>query len=119
MMYAKPEPQKKRRGHRDPVTPEVREYVLTRDGGCVGPRLEMDRECFGRLTLDHVVNGGKGRRGPSTPGNLVTLCGGHHYQKTVNARTWRPVLVAYLFNVEGATLPQASGNAFAKGGPDL
>ena len=92
----------KRHAHKDPVTPELREYILTRDGGCVAPLLEMERECFGRLEIDHVMNAGKGKRGPSIPTNLVALCGVHHYQKTVNARTWRPILLRYLERAEAA-----------------
>lgn len=91
-----------RRKDSDKVTPELREYVLSRDKGCVASLIEMERECFGRLELDHVMNGGMGKRGPSTADNLVTLCGVHHYQKTVNARAWRPVLLAYLERVERA-----------------
>jgi hypothetical protein len=90
----------KRRAHRDPVTPELREYVLARDKGCLGPRLEMEGPCVGRIELDHVMGAGLGRRGPSVASNLASLCAAHHFLKTSNARTWRPVLVEYLHGVE-------------------
>jgi hypothetical protein len=32
--------------------------------------------------------------------NLASLCAAHHFLKTSNARTWRPVLVEYLHGVE-------------------
>jgi hypothetical protein len=60
----------------------------------------MERACFGRLELDHLYNGGVGKRGPSTARNLATLCGQHHYTKTVEARRWRPVINAYLSRME-------------------
>ena len=86
--------------HKDPVTPEMWFYVISRDGGCIGPRMGMERACFGRLELDHLYNGGIGKRGPSTARNLSTLCGQHHYTKTVEARRWRPVINAYLSRLE-------------------
>lgn len=93
----------RRKPHKDPVTPELREYILARDGHmCVGPRLEMDGPCDGRIEIDHVVNGGTGKRGPSIPLNLVSLCSEHHRQKTDHARAWRPLLVRYLLEREAA-----------------
>jgi hypothetical protein len=82
---------------RDPVTPELREAVLERDGwACVGRRLWMPGKCNGRLELDHIANLGLSLRGPSTMANLVTLCSWHHRIKTDNGRTWRPLLLAYV-----------------------
>lgn len=92
----------RRKPHKDPVTPDLREYVLTRDKGCVGRWLLMEGECDGRLEIDHVLNGGVGRRGPSIPLNCVSLCSLHHRAKTDNARAWRPLLVEYLCTVEQA-----------------
>jgi hypothetical protein len=56
----------------------------------------MDGPCDGPLEVDHVLNGGMALRGPSTIGNLVTLCRRHHRDKTENARTTRRLLVAYI-----------------------
>ena len=92
----------KRRTHRDPVTPEMREYILARDKGCIGRWLLMEGPCDGRIEIDHVLNGGVGKRGPSIPLNLVSLCSAHHRAKTDNARAWRPLLIEYLATVEAA-----------------
>ena len=59
---------------------EVARYVLERDRGCVAPRLGgTSMDCFGRSRLEHVQDGyGRmGRRAPSDPAHLVTLCSGH------------------------------------------
>ena len=79
------------------IPPSVRALVKARDQGCVGPRVGMDRECFGQLELDHVrASGGLGLKSSSSPDNLVTLCGAHHYQKTLWGRKWRPVLISWI-----------------------
>lgn len=65
---------------KDPVTPAVALEVLTRDGGCVAPRLGGSyHDCGGRVGLEHVQDGGgrMGRRAKSDPGHLVSLCEGH------------------------------------------
>lgn len=64
---------------RDPVTPETRAAVFTRDGGCVAPLLGGSvMDCFGRLTLEHVKEQLRmGVRAPSDERHLVTLCQGH------------------------------------------
>lgn len=91
----------RRKPHRDPVTPELREYILARDKGCVGALLDMEGPCDGRIEIDHVLNAGLGKRGPSIPLNLVSLCSGtHHPAKTNNARAWRPLLIEYVCSVE-------------------
>lgn len=90
--------------HKDPVTPALRDAVLKRDKGCVGPRLGMHDQCgsqFGSgtnvvLELDHVFTSGFGKRGPSEMWNVVTLCGWHHRMKTESSRKWRGVLYEYL-----------------------
>lgn len=85
---------------KDPVTAAVRDAVLRRDNGCVGPRLGMPWRCHWHLELDHVrASGGLGLRSPSTPDNLVTLCSDHHRLKTEDGRRWRPVLLEYLRRV--------------------
>lgn len=88
---------------RDPVTPELREAVLERDQGCVGPRLGMPRACFGRLELDHIrASGGLGLRSASVITNLITVCGAHHYAKTVEGRKWRPAFIEWAREKESA-----------------
>ncbi len=65
---------------RDRVTQEVALFVLGRDAGCIAPRLGgTTMDCFGRNRLEHVQDGGgrMGRRAPSDPAHLVTLCEGH------------------------------------------
>lgn len=65
---------------RDPVLPDVALFVLARDGGCVAPRLGGSfMECMGRNRLEHVHEdyGQAGRRAPSCPCSLLTLCEGH------------------------------------------
>jgi hypothetical protein len=90
--------------HKDPVTLGVAQSVLKRDNGCVGPRIGMLGRCgtqFGvsdrfNIELDHVNTSGLGKRGPSTPENLVSLCGLHHRVKTEQSRVWRARLNDYL-----------------------
>lgn len=87
---------------RDPVTPDVANAVLERDGYlCVGPRVWMPGTCDGRLELDHIANLGMALRGPSRPENLVTLCSRHHRMKTEHGRTWRPVLLKWVSSHDG------------------
>ena len=115
-MYAKPEPQKKRRGHRDPVTPDVYGYVVARDGfWCVAPSLDAEDPCADRwgnllrysdghwtsdgLTLDHVRDEPMiGKRAPSDARHLVLLCWHHHLNGWATAN--RPILRAYIKRVE-------------------
>lgn len=98
----------RRAGAKDPVTPELRAYVLNRDAACVVGLLVYRHELAfedvggcstkdGRsvgilisvvpslfddlLTLAHVRDsrGGRmGRRPPSTPRRLAAVCYGHH-----------------------------------------
>lgn len=85
--------------HRDPVTPDVRLAVLVRDSGCVAVTLgEPERDCQGRLTLDHVKDQPRmGKRAPSDGAHLVTLCWAHHLNGW--ATSHRPALRAYLVRV--------------------
>ncbi len=87
----------RRRAHRDPVTEEVRQYVLERDGyRCLGPRLGAMTQCRGPLTLDHVKSQPMmGKRAPSRADSLVTLCQFHHVE-TRWATSHRDTLRAYL-----------------------
>lgn len=63
----------------DKVTPAVALEVLNRDSGCIAPRLGgTTMDCFGRNRLEHVKDEPRmGRRAPSDPAHLVTLCEGH------------------------------------------
>lgn len=79
------------------IPAELRIEVLTRDGGCVGPRVGMPGPCQGALELDHVrASHAMGRKSETTAANLVTACGAHHRTKTEAGRTWRPLLLEYL-----------------------
>ena len=83
----------------DPVTPELRIAVLTRDRGCVASLVFEDKDdCRGRLTLDHVKDQPRmGKRAPSDMAHLVTLCEWHHLYGW--ATSHRPELRAYLLEV--------------------
>ena len=97
---------------KDPVTPELREAVLKRDGGCVAPFIGVDYDphnktwdaidrCKGRLTLDHVKDAPMmGKRAPSDMAHLVTLCWHHHLDGWATAH--RPELREYLRKQEAA-----------------
>lgn len=81
----------------------VRRAVLARDRGCIGPRVGMDGPCLGGVELDHVrASHGMGMKSESTPGNLASLCGFHHQERTENGRIWRPRILGYLASVETA-----------------
>jgi len=102
----------KRHPHKDPVTPALRLAVLERDHeACVAPWIELFSGsgelrllgiCRGRLTLDHVQDGGgrMGKRAPSDMAHLVTLCEHHHLDGW--ATSHRPELRAYLEAVNAA-----------------
>jgi hypothetical protein len=86
---------------RDSVTAELRLAVLERDHGCLGPRLGATDDCAGRLTLDHVKDQPRmGKRAPSDPAHLVSICERHHLW-TGWATSHRRELRAYLASVEG------------------
>lgn len=73
---------------------------LERAGGCVG-RGRLPGECEGGLEQDHVRgSGGIGLKSRSTADNLVVLCGSHHRYKTEHGHEARPILLAYLAEVE-------------------
>ena len=85
---------------KDGVTPELREAVIHRDGGCIAPKVcgclsSMKGLCDGRLTLDHVKDEPMmGKRAPSDMAHLVTLCWHHHLDGWATAH--RPELRSYL-----------------------
>lgn len=92
----------------DPVTPALRTAVLTRDQGCVAPRLGATAPCDGPLQLDHVkdqphigdpiIKRGPLRkhryRAPSDMSHLASVCRRHHLDGWATAH--RPELRAYL-----------------------
>ena len=83
------------------IPPALRIEVFERDQGCVGPRVGMGYPCVGALELDHVrASHAVGLKSRTEADNLVTLCSSHHRMKTLDGRTWRPILLAYL---EGVT----------------
>jgi len=76
-----------RKPHRDPVTPALREYILSRDKRCFATRVEPEHRCRDRwgilhrpdalelLTLDHVKDAARiGLRAPSDARHLVAMC---------------------------------------------
>ncbi len=84
---------------KDPVTAQVALAVFNRDQGCVAVELgEWASTCEGRLTLDHVRDQPMmGKRAPSDPQHLVSLCWHHHLNGW--ATSHRPELRAYLARV--------------------
>lgn len=75
---------------------------------CVAPLLDPSESasCSGRSTLDHVKDAPRmGKRAPSDPAHLVTLCEFHHLGSKAG-RNWatanRPALRAYLAKVEAS-----------------
>lgn len=91
---------------RDAVRSDVWAAVVRRDGGaCVAPMIAMRAKelldlCSGRLTLDHVKDQPMmGKRAPSDPEHLVTLCWHHHLDGW--ATSHRPELREYLRSVNG------------------
>ena len=83
---------------RDPVAQWLHDLVLVRDGDCVALRLGATDACAGRLTLDHVKDAPMmGRRAPSDPRHLATICFHHHLDGW--ATSHRPELRDYLAGV--------------------
>lgn len=91
LAFPKPAPEPKQRGHKDPVTPEMRRRVFARDQRCVATLREMEfpHLCatqwgdthsstdLEKMTLEHVHEdyGKTGVRAKSDMDHLVTLCG--------------------------------------------
>jgi hypothetical protein len=82
--------------------PDVRAAILERDNGrCVCARagfpLDVIAECPGYpVELDHVRVGGMGMKSRSEADNGVALSPQCHRWKTLNGRTARPMLIAYI-----------------------
>jgi hypothetical protein len=116
MLFPKPTRRKLARPWRaqrdDPVTPDLREFILARDRVCTAVVVGYAHECrdeFGyphdyrdtrKLSIEHVFVGGRGfglRRPPSDREHLVALCHGlnrRHLPADVNRK-----LVDYLVAV--------------------
>lgn len=75
---------------KDPVTEDVALFVLTRDKGCVAPRLGGSFiDCAGRNGLEHVkAEPRMSKRAPSCPCALLTLCDGHREPGMRAGRVW-------------------------------
>ena len=106
----------KRKPRRDPVTPEVANSVLARDGRCVASILDPFHYCRDRwgnpiaarqlehMTLDHVKDQPRmGVRAQSDEAHLVTLCPQAHLN-TGWATSHRAELREYLARVNGEAL---------------
>lgn len=96
----------------DPVTPEVREAVLRRDGRCFLARTDPGHLCrdvwgyahrsddLSRLTLEHVKDEPRmGVRAPSDVAHLVALCGAVNIG--VPSKVLRGAMREYLRSVTG------------------
>lgn len=87
-----------------------KQHVRDRDRGCVAARSAIaygfpqpEHGCQGPLEVDHVrASGGLAMKSPTVRTNMVTLCSWHHRLKTEYGKTWRPILLAYLADVEPA-----------------
>lgn len=99
--------------HRDPVTKELRQRVLTRDEGCIAPLVDPSQSgtCWGRLTLDHVKDEPRmAKRAPSDERHLVTVCEGHSEAGARAGYQWntanRALERMYLAQVNGGLVSQ-------------
>lgn len=103
----------RRRGHKDPVTAELRAFVLDRDGWCVLAKLNPEHQCRdtwgtphhpadkSRLTIEHVKTELRmGVRAPSDKDHLITLCYGANVG--VPSKSEREAFRAYLARVNAA-----------------
>jgi hypothetical protein len=92
------------------VTPELRRFVLERDGCCILLRLYPTHRCrdiwgeyhdprdLDRLTIEHVKDAPMmGKRAPSDPAHMVALCG--YANVAVPSKGDRRAMRAYLATV--------------------
>jgi 5-methylcytosine-specific restriction endonuclease McrA len=101
----------RRKPRRDPVPEWLRPYVGARDQECVLSKLMPEHLCqdhFGNVIrpdspnweMDHIDNGGVGRR-VHEKWNTVRLCPAGHVAKTNHPSRYRPILRDYAWGVEG------------------
>lgn len=79
------------RGRRDPVSPELYQQILERDQGCIAPIVDLSQlgTCSPHLELEHVKSQLRiGKRAPSRPDHLVTLCTNHTEQGMKAGHVW-------------------------------
>jgi hypothetical protein len=83
-LRSKPRPQQ------DKVTPELHDYIIKIDGGCIAPQVDPEAgPCSGRLTLDHVkIELRLGKRAESVENRLVTVCEGHSENGAKAGHQW-------------------------------
>lgn len=100
------------------IPTDVRIAVRARDLWCVCDRAgfpaEVQERCHANYTepeIDHVHGAGLGKKGPSTPNNLVLLSGWCHRWKTEHGREARALLDAYLAKVEHTHVEPVNGCA--------
>lgn len=102
----------RRRGHKDIVTPEVRAFVLRRDGECLAHKFDASHVCrdiwgtphspydMDKCSLEHVKSELRlGRRAESDPAHLVALCAAANIG--VPSKALRTYMRAYLASVNG------------------
>lgn len=95
---------------RDPVTPELRRFVLERDRECVLVKRDAFHQChdqwgtwhaphdLNRLSVEHVKSELRmGVRAPSDPAHLVALC--HGANVAVPSKDERAWMREYLLGV--------------------
>lgn len=103
-------PMKRTTRRSDPVTEEVRAYVLRRDGECVLYKRDPFHICrdqwgnwhhaahLSKLSLEHVKDELRaGKRAPSDPAHLVALC--FHANVAVPSKDERQWMREYLEGV--------------------
>ena len=100
----------RRKPRKDPVTPELRDLILDRDGWCVLAKIDDTHQCRdtwgvphhpadrSKLTLEHVKDSLRmGLRAPSDARHLVALCAGAN--TGVPSKAEREAFRAYLARV--------------------
>lgn len=100
----------RRKPRRDPVTPELRAFILDRDGFCVAAKIDSDHQCRdtwgmphhpadkSKLSIEHVKDQLRmGLRAPSDRFHLIALCGGANV--SVPSKEQRAAFRAYLARV--------------------
>ncbi len=100
----------RRRAHKDPVTSELRDFILARDRVCFLSRVDLSHICrdrwgmphrsddTDRLSLEHVKDEPRmGVRAPSDAKHLLALC--HGANGSVPSKEMRAAMRSYLARV--------------------